>query len=296
MRLLSLICLLALTACSFLPPPQKTEANPVVHDGNAEVGIDRAIVVIPGALASIRLFAPVLEWDVPESTVLAYRFPGVDGLELNHRIDIVDSGALIARHLNALKVKEVYLIGYSTGGPIALETARRLETRDVQVALVSSASDSPAAAIASARGALDVVRAMLRARGRELDEAWLENYRTLLYGRRHFSEEELAEQSRRMAALKRGQITTPPRRMTMAHTADLMTWYLERPEELAGARIGFFHGSEDSVFSERRTRRYARRLQAEEFHSYEGQGHLLFVTEPHLFDDVRAFFGLKPES
>ncbi len=145
------------------------------------------------------------------------------------------------------------------------------------------------------RGAIDVVKAMFRAKDPGIDEAWLENYRTLLYGRRHFSEAELAEQSRRLAALQRGRITTPPRKMTMAHTADLLTWYLERPGELAGARIGFFHGAEDSVFSEQMTRRYANRLGADTFTTYPDQGHLLFVTERHLFDDIRVFFGLAPE-
>lgn len=292
MRALILTCLLALAACSNLPPPQKVDVHPIVHDGNARVGVKRAIVLVPGALASIGLFAPVMEWEVPDSTVMAYRFPGVDGLELNHRVDIVDSGALIAAHLNALKVEEVYLIGYSTGGPIALEAARRLETDKVQIAMISSASDAPAASAASLRGAVDVMKAMIRADRPGLDETWLENYRTLLFGRNHFTEAELAEQSRRLAALKRGQITTPPRQMTMAHTADLMTWYLDRPQDVADFRIGFFHGAEDSVFSAALTRRYAARLQADAFRVYENQGHLLFVTEPHLFDHVRAFFGL----
>ena len=292
MRLILLFSLLVLTACSNLPPPQRADVQPMVHDGNAEKGVKRAIVLVPGALASIELFAPVMSWDVPDSTVIAYRFPGVDGLALNHRIDIVDSGAMIARALNALEVEEVYLIGYSTGGPIALEAARRLKTDKVQIALVASASDTPAASLASLRGAVDVVRAMFRAQEPGLDETWVENYRTLLYGRRHFSEAELAEQSRQLAALQRGQITTPPNKMTMAHTADLMTWRLDDPASVADFRIGFFHGGEDSVFPERMNRRYAKRLQAEAFHVYEGQGHLLFVTEPHLFDDIRAFFGL----
>ncbi len=293
MRFLILTLLVALMGCSNLPPPQRTDANPVVHDGKAEKGIEKAIVVIPGALASVQLFAPVLEWDIPDSTVIAYRFPGVDGLELNHRVDIIDSAALIARHLNALEAEEVYLIGYSTGGPIALETARRLRTENVQIAMISSASDSPAAALASLKGALDVIKAMFRAKRPGLEETWAENYRTLLYGRDHFTKEEQAEQSRRLAAMQRGQLTTPPNKMTMAHTADLMTWYLEDPEDLADVRIGFFHGAEDSVFSNDMTRRYARRLHADGFKSYEGQGHLLFVTEPELFDDVRAFFGLS---
>lgn len=293
MRCLLFLFLLALSACSFLPPPQKVEGvNPVVHDGRAVEGVDTAIVLIPGALASVELFAPVLGWKVPDSTIMAYRFPGIDGLELDHRVDIVDAGAIIAHHLNDLGVKHAYLIGYSTGGPIALEAARRIEGAEVQIALLSSASDSPAALIASARGAIDVVKAFFRSKKPGLDETWLENYRTLLYGRRHFSEAELAEQSRRLAALQRGYITTPPRRMTLAHTSDLMTWTLDRPEDLYDTRIGVFHGSEDSIFSEGLTWRYAKRLHAETFRSYQGQGHLLFVTERRIWDDIRDFFGL----
>ncbi|WP_136634534.1 alpha/beta fold hydrolase [Pseudooceanicola onchidii] len=295
MRRLALLIFLALAACSTLPPPQKVDGvHPVVHDGKAEKGVGSAIVLIPGALASIELFAPVLDWDVPDSTTMAYRFPGVDGLALNHRIDIVDSGALIANHLNALGVKHVYLIGYSTGGPIALEAARRIEGAKVDVALLSTASDMPAALIASARGAVDVIKALLRADQAGLDEALLENYRTLLYGRRHFTEAQLAEQSRRLAALQRGQITTPPRKMTLAHTSDLMTWSIRDPSSVHGARIGVFHGAEDSVFSEQLTWRFAKRLHAETFRSYQGQGHLLFVTERRIWDDIRDFFGLTP--
>lgn len=294
MRLLLTLVFLALSACTTLPLPEAVDAHPVVHDGKAVRGVDKAIVLIPGAMASIELFAPVLSWKVPDSTVMAYRFPGLDGLKLDHRVDIVDAGALIAGHLNDLGVKHVYLIGYSTGGPIALEAARRVKGADVNVALLSTASDTPAAAIAAIDGAVDVVKAFVRTKTHGIDETLLENYRTLLYGRKHFSEAELAEQSRRLAALQRGHMEKPPRGMATAHTADLMTWYLENPKELYGTRIGFFHGSQDSIFSERRTLNYARRLHAETFRSYQGQGHLLFVTEPRIWDDIRDFFGLTP--
>ena len=290
--LILLLLPLALADCSFLPPPQKVDATPLVHDGRAEPGVEKAVVLIPGALASIELFAPVLDWDVPDSTVMAYRFPGLDGLKLDHRIDIVDSAALLAGHLNALGVKHVNLIGYSTGGPIALETARRIKGADVQVALLSSASDTPGAAIAAVRGAVDVAKSFVRSKLGGEDQALLENYRTMLYGRRHYSEAELAERSRRLAALQRGQIEAPPPRMTLAHTSDLMTWNIGDPSDLHDVRIGVFHGSEDSVFSEARTWRYAKRLHAETFRSYQDQGHLLFVTDPRIWDDIRDFFGL----
>ena len=52
-RLLALM-LLVLAACSTLPPPQKVPGvRPVVHDGHAKKGVDTAVVLIPGALASI---------------------------------------------------------------------------------------------------------------------------------------------------------------------------------------------------------------------------------------------------
>lgn len=293
MRRLLVPLLLALAACSTLPPPQKVPGvAPVVHDGQARPGVDTAIVLIPGAMASIELFAPVLDWDVPNSTVMAYRFPGLDGLALNHRVDIVDSGALLAEHLNRLGVKHVDLIGYSTGGPIALEAARRIKGAEVQVALLSSASDTPAAVIAAARGAVDVTRSFLRSKFGGEDDALLENYRTLLFGRRHYSEAELAERSRQLAALQRGHIEAPPPRMTLAHTSDLMSWTAGDPSDLYDVRIGVFHGSEDSIFSEGRTWRFAKRLHAETYRSYQGQGHLLFVTEPRIWEDIRDFFGL----
>jgi len=85
---------------------------------------------------------------------------------------------------------------------------------------------------------------------------------------------------------------TSPLRVTVAVSRPEERPEIFHQEHPGWGLVGDGDGAEDSVFSEWLTRRYAKRLRAETFRSYEGQGHLLFVTEPRLFDDVRAFFGL----
>lgn len=293
LRFLTLLLIGFLAACSGLPTAQDADVMPIVHDGHAHRGMKRAVVVVPGALASVGLFEPVLDWDVGDGAVLAYRFPGLDGMKLDHRLDISAAGELIAEAMQKLEVEEVYLIGFSTGGPVALEAARHLGNKKVSVALVSSAGPFPAGINASIGGFFDVVEALVRAHGRSMEDAWLENYRTLLYGRKHFGNGETAQHSRELAEEQRGQLLTPGPRMTMAHTADLMTWTLPRDPALAKARIAFFHGAEDTVFPLKETQRFAARIPADGMKIYEGQGHILFITAPTLWDDVRQFFGLR---
>ncbi|WP_163847211.1 alpha/beta fold hydrolase [Pseudooceanicola aestuarii] len=285
-----LILLLLVAACTALPPPQEAASFPMLDDGKVHQGVQKAIVVIPGALASVGIFRPVLNWQEPDSAVIAYRYPGMDGLELDHRVDIELAGQLIADTLNRIDAQEVYMIGYSTGGPVALEAAKHLKTRDISIAMLSSASDSPAAIVASLKGFRDVVTALLRADGKSMADAWAENYRTLLYGRDHYANREQAARSAQLAKTSRPRLTTPAQKLTMAHTADLLYWRLQHPEQLSDVRIGFFHGGADSVFSVDRTRRFAGKVAAEKFYIYDGQGHLLFITSNRLWDDIRRFF------
>ena len=268
---------------------------PIVHDGKLHKGVGKAIVVIPGAMASVNMYAPVLDWNVPDSTVMAYRFPGLDGMKLDHRVDIEAAGELIAEVLTKMEVREVYLIGFSTGGPIALEAARRLKTPNVDIALVSTAGPFPAAVKASVEGFFDVLKAMGRSNGKTLDETWLENYRTLLYGRKHLENKELAARSEELAMRQKGRFGTPRLKLTLAHTSDLMTWTLPRDDpKLRAAHIGVFHGATDSVFSLKDTERLAGRIPADGIRVYPNEGHLLYVTEDRLFDEIRGFFGLGP--
>ncbi|MDF1856144.1 alpha/beta hydrolase [Pseudooceanicola sp.] len=293
-HLLPVLALALLAGCSTLPTLHEAGAQPLVHDGKARRGMTRAVVVVPGALASVGIYEPVLDWNVPDGAVMAYRFPGLDGLKLDHRLDLAEAGALIADAMRALEVKEVYLIGFSTGGPVALEAARRLGDKQVSVALISSAGPFPSGIKASIIGFFDVIEALSRAHGKSLEEAWLENYRTLLFGRNHFGKKRQANLSRNLAEHQRGSLRTPTTRLTLAHTTDLMQWTLPRDSGLAKARVGVFHGAEDSIFDLAETRRFAARIPADMMATYPGQGHLLFVTAPTLWEDVRRFFDLPP--
>lgn len=291
----TLFLMLCVSACTMLSGPDTSSKTPLVHDGNAKAGIEKAIVVIPGAFASIGMYASVFEWHIPDSTVIAYRFPGLDDMPLDHRIDIKGSAQIIADAINGIGAKEVYLIGFSTGGPIALETARQLSSPQVSLALVSSANDFPGTLWSAIRGGVDVVHAMIRARSLNLSNAWAENFRTLLYGRNHYNNPELATISAEEAETEKseGLFSTPSPRVTMAHTASLLAWSLDRPlTGLENVRIGFFHGSEDPVFSLKHEEHFAKRLHADSFLIYEGQAHLLYATSARLFDDIRQFFGL----
>ena len=293
LRFLSVLPIaVALAACSSLPTPQEKGVMPLVHDGRAEKGIKRAVVVIPGALASVGIYEPMLDWDVPDGAILGYRFPGIDGLKLDHKMDISEAGRLIADAMKGLEVDEVYLVGLSTGGPVALEAARRLGSKEVAVALISSAGPFPAGIRASVDGFFDVVKALVRSHGNSMEEAWLENYRTLLFGRNHFAEKDKARRSKSLAEVQRGHLQTPTPALTMAHTADLMTWGLPRDPGLSQARVALFHGAEDTVFPIAQTRRFARRIPADAIYVYPGQGHLLFVTADSLWSDIYDFFGL----
>ncbi len=293
-RLFLLLCLLGLAACSGLPPPQQARISPLLESAGLHSGMQRLIVVVPGAFDSVNIYAPVQDWDLPDTGMIAYRFPAIDGMSADHRVDMALSAQLIADRVNALAPREVWLIGYSTGGPIAIETTKRLAAPQLRLALISSAADSPAGLLASARGAREMVVSMLRSGGGLGTETLLENYRALLYGRDYLRQAETAERSQQQAEAVRATMMRPSLRLTLAHSASLLTWRLDRPDAsrdgLARARIAFFHGGADPLFTVPQMLRFAGRLHADRFWIYEGQGHLLYATSGRLFGDIRSFF------
>ncbi|MBY5974025.1 alpha/beta hydrolase [Ferrimonas balearica] len=289
-RLLLLLAVLGMVSCAPLPGPDRAGTFPLLQDGNARSGVKRAIVAIPGAFASANIFAPVLDWQVPDSTVIVYRFPDMDGLPLDHRVQIDGSAQLIADYVNDLGAQEVYLLGYSTGGPIAIETAQRIEAPEVSLALISTAGPAPAGILSSMRSGVEVLRAMLRTGSLRPRDAWTENYRTLLYGDEGLNDPTRARDSAARAEAQRENMSTPSLRRTFAHTLSLMFWTLDRPGVLADAHVRLFHGDADTVFTPAMARRLASRLPADQITYYQGQGHLLFVTSRRLFDDIHSFF------
>lgn len=284
------LVLLALAACA--PPPRDGGPSPLLSVSQTSAHPSRAVIVVPGALASIRLYRDVYEWNLPDTEYLGYRFPGYDGLALDHRLDIAGAGRAIAAHVRRKGYGSVYLIGYSTGGPVALEAAMQLggEVGDLRVALLSTAAPAPASIVTGIRGAGDLFDAATRAQSLEEQALWSENFRTLLYGRRHYSVPFLAARTRAWADAVKGRLETPKEGLGAAHVSGLVTWRPSAPERLEGARVAFFHGTEDPVFSEAVTRRFAARIGADRIKTYAPGGHLLFLTHPCVLPDIRAFF------
>jgi pyochelin biosynthetic protein PchC len=74
---------------------------------------------------------------LPDVEVLAVRYPGrAERIDEPGPEDLVALAHDIADAIEALETRPIALFGHSMGAPIALETARRLELRDVAVAHV----------------------------------------------------------------------------------------------------------------------------------------------------------------
>jgi len=294
-RVATLVAILGLQACS--GPMQTRSAaseraapSPLVALSGETRDVHNLVIVVPGALSSVHVFDSYLARTEPDTTVVGYRFPGLDGRPLDGRVRIRQAGADIAAYVKHRSPAHVRLIGLSTGGPIVLEAARRISGPDVEVGLVSTALPSPAVLASSAAGLLDIIAAAGRIDAFDLRLLWGEYYRTLLFGRRHFTEPQLAARSADLADADVDRLILPKNGMTRAHGGDLLNWTLDNPQDLSHARILFLHGARDPVFPARGARRLAARLSESKIIVYPRSGHLLFATEPTLFDDLNRAF------
>ncbi len=284
---IAVLACLAMTACA-APAPPHPPVNPMIAlAGDAEHAGD-LVVVIPGALTSVRAYRDYPRG--PGQAVVGYRFPGVDGRPRDRNIRIVQAGAEIAAFVNAGGAQRVRLIGMSTGGPIALEAARRIHAPRVEVALLSSALPTPATVVATLTGLSDIADAVGRAGTVQRVEVFGEYYRTLLYGRGHYRNAALAAHSARVAEAVKNRLRLPGDGVTRSHSANLLTWTLRRPADLSHVRILFLHGQQDPVFPVGGIRRLAARLPGSKVIVYPLSGHLLLATERRVYADLEAVF------
>ena len=281
------ICALTLVACaspSAAPPP----VNPMLPlAGNPDRTRD-LVIVIPGALTSVHAYDDV---PLPRGAgLVGYRFPGLDGRPRDRALKIAQAGSEIAAYVNAHPAPHVRLIGMSTGGPIALEAAKRIHGKRVEVAILSSALPAPATLVATVAGLSDIAGAVHRADTTDRVEVYGEYYRTLLLGRDHYRIPALADYSARVAERVKAYLRLPGDGITRSHGANLLVWTLSHPEELAGTRVLFLHGAEDPVFLIAGVRRLAARLPDAKVITYPLSGHLLLATEPSVYADMEAAF------
>lgn len=290
MKALACLLLLGLCACVAQDLPPRGGQSPILHEAARTKSADKLAVFVPGALNSVAIFRTVLSWRDAGYAVAFYRFPGYDGLPVDHHLDIEDAGLTIAEFVNKQQAREIRLVGYSTGGPVVLEAAKHVKQRDLMVAAISSAVPFPSSISTALRGANNIGRIASKLGTFDKDRIWKQYYQVLLYGERGLEVPELKETIAKTTEKELKNVKVPPDDLINNHTGDLRFWQLQNVEDLSYAAVRFYHGLEDPIFSTQQTKALARRLPNVEIIGYPTQGHLLFLTAPRVFDDILGWF------
>lgn len=289
------VALALLGICLVLPGCAPTssfrgQTSPLVYDQASVARADTLLFLIPGALTSTDIFDPVRQRPFQSYAPVSYRFPGFDGLPADHALGIDDAAMQIAAFANRFPDKAVRLIGYSTGGAIAILAAAKIRSDDVRIAALSPAVPQAGGLATGVRVSTDVLGSALRVGMRGREAVWLDYYRTLLFGRQGRRNPALADRTNTLVVQKKATLVLPGSDVVRAHSRDLRRWTLPRDISLASPRIRFFIGLADPVFSTAQTTRLSRQLGGVRVIGYPGDGHLLFRTRKSVFDDILAFF------
>ena len=290
MRLLLVLVFGVLVSCSARNAAQMPSEDPLVYDAAAVARAETIAILIPGALAGRRIFKPAEQWaDDPGYAIAFYRFPGMDGRALEGDLILAEAAAHIASFADRHAGKKIRLLGYSTGGPIALMAADQM-AGDVKVAAMSTAVEKAGGLATTWRGTVDVTRAAARSGSVRLRNVWPSYYRTLLFGRKGLSDPEKMRRADAIYEQEKDSVVLPTDGLGDAHARDLQRWTLPEEYSFDPSRVRVFVGGEDPVFSSAQTRAFAARLGGVEVVTYPDQGHLLFLTQPSVFDDILSFF------
>lgn len=278
-----------------IPLTTQSPQDPLLFDANEVARADRIAIFIPGALASINIFDDTADWDDAGYARAFYRFPGLDGLETDHQINPRVAADRIAAFANSYPDKDIALVGYSTGGPIALLAAPDItQDRRVRVAAMSTAVEHGGGLPTVGRGIVDIARAMIATGSLERQVVWRRFWAGLLYGPDALDDPAFAERLERDIAAGDKIIVRLDPVIALSHTLGLPAFLLPDDLDLTGIPVAFFVGLNDRVFSTRQTRRFSRQIGGATIYGYREQGHLLFFTRPDVFTDIRAFVEGRP--
>jgi pimeloyl-ACP methyl ester carboxylesterase len=282
------LCLL-LVGCSARLP--MADDSPLVYDAHAVAQADRIAIFIPGALSSIALFAPAEGWRAGGFAPVYFRFPGLDGRPLG-TLDLDQAADQIARFATRHPRKDIALVGYSSGAPIALLAASRItDGRIIPVAAIAPAVEQGGGLPTLARGAADILRATARAERPTPTDIWIEYWQILLFGRHARPDPDFQARVRAAATTQRGErgLGPPDPALSRAHTRAIRRWHLPDSLPLTHLRLRIYAGLEDPVFSTRQTLEFARKLGLDHIHGYPDEGHLLYLTQTDVFTTARRF-------
>ncbi len=289
-RLLTLLSCLCLAACGYVPTAKTGADDPLLFNPAAVARADKIAVFIPGALSSVDVFEGSRHWEDAGYARAFYRYPGLDGMAVDHYVDPPTAAARITEFANAYPDKDIALVGYSTGGLIALEAAADMtKGRDVHVAAMSTAVEYGGGVSTVARGARDILRAVVATKSIRKADLWKRYWSGLLFGPDALDDPALAEPlAEKITEGEKIYVKLDPQ-IAIAHALALPGWELPDDLDLTGVETAFFVGMNDPVFSLRQTTTFATQIGGVPVYGYPGQGHLLFFTRPDVFDDMLQF-------
>jgi pimeloyl-ACP methyl ester carboxylesterase len=267
------------------------KASPLLGDPAAVDAAHTLVILIPGALTRLEMFSETRHWARNGVATVYLPFPGLDGRPLTPKLDIEATAAEVAAFAARQPHKAYRLLGYSTGGPIAIRAAEQMEG-DVRVAALASAVERAGGGTSMQRITRDVLAAAVRVHSVRRRVVWREYFKVLLFGRAVLRDKTLAARAEALLATHLPRMVYPDRELLAAHSDDLRRWRLPPGRRLGSDRLTFFAGAADPVFSLAQTEAFARRFGAAPVTSYPGHGHLPFMTDPSVFQDIHAFFGL----
>ena len=286
--------ILGLTACG-VPLTYQSPEDPLVFDASEVAQAERIAVFIPGALTSINIFEGSADWESAGYARAFYRFPGLDGLETDHLIDPRVAADRIAAFANSYPDKDIALVGYSTGGPIALLAAPDISgDRRVRVAAMSTAVEHGGGLPTVARGLKDIVRAMIATGSLQRQVVWRRFWSGLLYGPDALDDPAFVDRLDRDISEGDKIIVKLDPAIALSHTLGLPAFMLPRDLDLSGIPVAFFVGLNDPVFSTAQTSRFSHKVGEVTIYGYPEHGHLLFFTRRDVFADIRAFVEDRP--
>ncbi len=293
-RFLVVAALAFITGCG-VPFARQSAVDPLIFDAQDVKNADKLAIFIPGALASVDIFAATKSWDDAGYARALYRFPGLDGLPNDHQIHPPTVARRIADFANQYPDKDIALVGYSTGGPIALLTAPLVQgDRDVRVAAMSTAVEYGGGFPTVLRGISDIVKAMIATGSVKRQIVWKRFWAGLLYGPDALDDPAFEERLTRDIAAGEKIIVKLDPAVALAHTLGLPGFQLPDDLDLSDIPVAFFVGLNDRVFSTRQTYDFSQKIGDVTIYGYPEQGHLLFFTRPDVFEDVRSFVEGRP--
>ncbi|MDW3181450.1 alpha/beta hydrolase [Roseobacter sp.] len=271
-------------------PENTSDAHaPLIYDATSVKRATHLVICVPGALTRLEIFDAVLDWRAQGWEPVFYPFPGLDGRALSPPLDIAEAADDIAKFARRYAEKRICLLGFSTGGAIVVAAAALLGD-DVKTAAIAPALPYAGGWATMKATAKDLCASALRARSIGVRSAWNSYYHTLLVGRAGMRDDHLMQTARTLTAKRLAHMIYPDGGLLRAHARGLRRWPGPEKPLRNLQRLAFFVGAEDPVFSREATKAYAAKLGRVQLREYAGHGHLLFLTHPAVFDDVRAFF------